>query len=184
MFGLDHAMAPDAVFGSALVQWRKLLNLLLAVFLAQAGQDDFLWRLNNDGVFSVVSLSDLVSESMEIAWQPTMIRRLNVLWKLKILLKIKIFAWRMFTFRLPSKDMLIRRGIANISSNQNCVFCNCHPESMNYLFYLCQFSKAMWERIYIWLGDDVYFSIEDLMNFDSIQEKVKNVFVRENINNI
>ncbi|XP_058732743.1 uncharacterized protein LOC131604312 [Vicia villosa] len=113
-----------------------------------------------------------------------MVSLLKVMWKLKVPPKIKIFVWWLIISRMPTKDQLISRGVTNISTNHIIEFCRIHPETLNHLFFLCQVLKMIWGWILSWLGDGIHLTIEELMDFGSIQEKVKNANVRNKINTI
>ncbi|XP_058732811.1 uncharacterized protein LOC131604383 [Vicia villosa] len=96
--------------------------------------------------------------------------------------RIKVFTWRFIIDRLPTKYLLIMRGFDNISQSPLCEFCRNYTESINHMFYLCNVSKVLWERIFVWLGDDLPFTLEEFQNFGVIQEKVKNAKDRRKIN--
>ncbi|XP_058734014.1 uncharacterized protein LOC131605705 [Vicia villosa] len=182
LFGSVFNPVQGTAGGSMLVQWQLLQEMLLSVSLDPAAEDSFVWQQKLDGDFMVVSVTDLISEQKESAWHPAIIRRLKITWKMNIPLKIRVFAWVMFISKLPSKDLLARRGMSNNSFNLNCVLCESHEESLNHLFFLCQTSKAVWEKIYMWLGDNINFSLEEFMCFDVIQEKVRNISTRDIVN--
>ncbi|XP_058746285.1 uncharacterized protein LOC131619176 [Vicia villosa] len=126
----------------------------------------------------------MLSRAKDSAWQPPTVGMLNVMWKLSIPPKIPIFSWRLFTARLPLKDFLLSRGVVNITSNPLCVFCGNHPETLIHLFFLCHVSKTMWSRVFLWLGDEKTFSLEEFMDFGTLQIKVKSHNDRRKINTI
>lgn len=45
----------------------------------------------------------------------------ELIWKMEVLFKIKAFGWRLFMNRLPTKYLLVYKGINLTSSNLNCV---------------------------------------------------------------
>lgn len=89
--------------------------------------------------------------------------------------------WRFFSLRLPSKDLMLLRGVT-LSSNSLCELCGDHPEMLHFLFFLCQVSKNLQERIYRWVGEDISFSVEEFLDYGLLQEKVKADKVRMKIN--
>lgn len=97
--------------------------------------------------------------------------------------KIKVLAWRFFTSRLPSKDLLLLREVT-LSTNSLCEFYGNHPKTLLHLFFLCQVSKNLWERIYRWIGEDISFSFEEFLDFDLLQDKVNAERARMKTNTI
>ncbi|XP_058759622.1 uncharacterized protein LOC131632923 [Vicia villosa] len=172
--------ASSAAFG---FQWQQLNSLLAAVRFSSSGEDNFEWFPNLTGTFSMASVSQMSAAVKCCAWQPQTISLLKISWKLSLPLRIQIFAWRFFTSRLPTKDALISRGVVNIP-NQWCVFYGNVPESLPHIFFSCHVSLKVWERIFVWLGEEVLFSFEEFLEFDVVQEKVKAVNVRVKINTI
>lgn len=105
--------------------------------------DDFVWRLNMDGNFSVASVAEARAEFKDTSWLPQTINKLKVLRKMELPPKIKILAWRKFIDRIPTKDLLIITGVLNIPSNPLCEFCNNCLESSIHLFSTCHVSKGI-----------------------------------------
>ena len=69
-----------------LVMWNALLGRLAMVQLSQ-GPDEFRWNLNANGKFSVDSMYRALSHS------DIPVNSNKKIWKMKIPLKLKIFAW-------------------------------------------------------------------------------------------
>jgi hypothetical protein len=84
---------PDMTFrrdlsGPRLAAWNALLLHLANVHL-QIGHDEFRWNLHENGKFSVASLYNaLIHPDVPLDKNDN-----NMLWKLKIPLRIKVFAW-------------------------------------------------------------------------------------------
>ncbi|XP_058755548.1 uncharacterized protein LOC131628736 [Vicia villosa] len=76
---------------------------------------------------------------------------LEMMWKMEVPFKIKAFAWRFFVNRLPTKDLLVYRGINFPTSNLNCVFCNMHLEDKDHMFFKCDVIKVVWKEIDMWV---------------------------------
>ncbi|XP_058740907.1 uncharacterized protein LOC131613238 [Vicia villosa] len=162
---------------------RDLKALLQGVVSDNLVPDEFRWNLTTNGDFKVSSVSLLVSNAKELAWSLPIINMLDIIWKITIPAKIKIFTWRFFINRLPLKVQLANRGVSNLTSI-DCIFCSTHPESLDHLFYQCHVTKAVWKRIYTWLGEEVKISLEEFKNFGSIQEKEKNINIKATLNTI
>ncbi|XP_058774257.1 uncharacterized protein LOC131648523 [Vicia villosa] len=161
--------------------WNQFCAKLDSFTPSKLENGTFLWCINLEKEFSVASISNIVSVSKSFAWAPYLFNLLKVMWELKIPPKLKVFAWRFFIERLPSKDQLMKRGV-NTFTNTDCVFCGNHPENFSHLFFNCQVVKEIWKHIYGWLGIMVELNGEEFMDFGAIQEKVKKANHRVNIN--
>ncbi|XP_058767209.1 uncharacterized protein LOC131640851 [Vicia villosa] len=165
------------------LQVRELKVLLKGIVPNNTEEDNFHWKLNPNGVFSVASVSNLVANAKDMAWSTNVINLLEAMWKAKIPKKVKIFCWRFFIDRLLLKDLLAHRGVSNFNS-MDCLFCSNHPESSEHLFFQCQVSKVVWENIYTWLGDDLEFTLDEFKTFGYIEEKVRKSNTRVKLNSI
>ena len=88
-------------------------------------RDEFKWKLDQTGVFSVKShYLGLINQNI-----PNLNKRI---WKLKAPLKIKIFLWYLRRGVVLTKDNLAKR---NSQGNQQCCFCH-ENEIIQYLFFL------------------------------------------------
>ena len=68
--------------GNKLTEWNSLVTRVANINLQQ-GQDVFVWRLHKNGIFSVSSMYKFfVSNGIKVS---------QLVWRLKIPLKIKIF---------------------------------------------------------------------------------------------
>ncbi|XP_058775262.1 uncharacterized protein LOC131649520 [Vicia villosa] len=191
-FGLDgldilnsfssHSVQNDNILDIAL-PLRELKESLESINPTNLEHDVFQWKLNPTGVFSVASVSSLVSNAKDNAWPINTIKLLETMWKTKVPKKVHIFSWRFFVDRLPLKDLLLHRGVSNLDS-LDCVFCSNHPESSEHLFFHCNVSKAVWEKIFNWLGNDLEFNLEEFKTFGCIQQKVKKHNIRAKLSSI
>ncbi|XP_058775531.1 uncharacterized protein LOC131649790 [Vicia villosa] len=168
------------VIGEELRELKTMIQGIVPNILAT---DDFHWNLTSNGVFTLSSVSHLVSNAKDLAWPSPIIKMLDVIWKTTIPAKIKIFSWRFLINRLPLKVQLVNRGVPILTSI-DCPFCSNQPETLDHLFYQCHVTKVVWNRIYMWLGNDVNLSHEDFKNFGSIQEKVKKTNIKVTLNTI
>ena len=69
---------------------------------------------------------------------------------MKIPLKNKVFAWYLRRGVILTKDNLAKR---NWHGSKRCVFCH-KDETINHLFFECQFSGSIWSIIQI--GSSIY----------------------------
>jgi hypothetical protein len=72
------------------------------------------------------------------------------IWKLRIPLKTKVFAWYLRRGVILTKDNLAKR---NWRGSKRCVFCQ-EDETIKHLFFQCRFAKAIWSIIQI--GSSLY----------------------------
>ena len=70
------------------------------------------------------------------------------IWKMKIPLKNKIFAWYLRRGVILTKDNLIKR---NWHGSTQCVFCP-HDETIKHLFFHCKLARSIWSVIQIALA--------------------------------
>lgn len=66
--------------------------------------------------------------------------------------KVLILAWKTIIHRLPTHDLLIRRGIISNTYERCCVLCFGVDESVDHLFCCCGVTQKVWSAILDWLG--------------------------------
>lgn len=110
------------------------------------------------------------------AYQPP--RPFVWLWKIKCVMKIKVFAWLLFRDRLNIHDMLDRRHCAKEDDDLTCVLCNGgHRETRLHLFFTCSFSVRCWQHLGIVLNPNVdFFQMVVLAQLQSGQKDFLEIF--------
>jgi hypothetical protein len=131
------------VVGPRLTSWNELLQRLAPIQLVQ-GKDIFRWELTKNGLFSVKSMYEALKKPV----QPILNNK--SIWKLRIPLKTKVFAWYLRRGVILTKDNLAKR---NWHGCKRCVFCH-EDETIKHLFFQCQFARAIWSIIQI--GSSLY----------------------------
>lgn len=106
-----------------------------------------MWEEGSDGSFSVSSNCRILN----CRWIPNgLIERydsaMEKVWKMEVPYKIKVFGWRCFINRLPTRDLLVSRGINSISTI-NCMYCGINPESSLHSLLECCSSVLVWKDI-------------------------------------
>ena len=129
--------------GPRLASWNELLQRLASVHLSQ-GPDEFRWSLTKNKKFSVDSMYKALIQPT----QPILDNK--SIWKMKIPLKTKVFAWYLRRGVILTKDNLAKR---NWHGCKKCVFCHQH-ETIKHLFFQCQFVRSIWSIIQI--GSSLY----------------------------
>jgi hypothetical protein len=90
-----------SLVGNNLQAWHHLVTKLLNVQLTDQ-RDHFIWSLKQNGLFTIRSMYNSL-----IAQLPA--PRKNVIWKLKLPLKVKFFVWYLQKRVVLTKDNLARR---------------------------------------------------------------------------
>lgn len=71
----------------------------------------------------------------------------RLVWKSKVTLRIKFFAWLVCLDRLNTKSMLVRRHL-NVQPNCLCVLCfDGEEETIEHLFFGCVFAARCWAKL-------------------------------------
>ncbi|KAF1866509.1 hypothetical protein Lal_00017892 [Lupinus albus] len=100
------------------------------------------WKFDKSKVYSVQSAYKAITH--HIPQQNLTLPYPNLLWKSNAPLKVLTFAWRLFQDIIPTKDVLLKRGIPlNNGGDLHCVFCNDNPETANHLFSSCKLSYSV-----------------------------------------
>lgn len=69
---------------------------------------------------------------------------LNRIWKLKMLPKIKLFAWKLIRAKIPTIGYLKDIGL---DIDTECPFCNDDNEDIDHLFKNCRLTQQIWNNI-------------------------------------
>ena len=72
----------------------------------------------------------------------------KTLWKLKMLLKIKIFMWYLIKGVVLTKDNLAKR---NLEWNLKCSLCS-NLESIHHFLFDCCYARFIWRLVYFKFG--------------------------------
>ena len=138
-----HVTFRKDLIGSRLASWTELLQRLALVNPTE-GADKFRWNLQKTGKFTVDSMYKALT-------QPTMpVDNNKKLWRMKIPLKNKVFAWYLHRGAILTKDNLAKR---NWHGSKKCVFCD-KDETIKHLFFECKFANSIWSIIQI--GSTLY----------------------------
>jgi len=122
--------------GHNLYLWHDLVGRISHVQLNN-NADAFRWNLTQAGTFTVSSMYNALISNGNVQFD-------KHLWKLKMLLKIKIFMWYLKRGVILTKDNLIRR---NWNGNKLCCFCS-SDETIRHLFFDCHVAKFLWRVVH------------------------------------
>ncbi|XP_058783214.1 uncharacterized protein LOC131657880 [Vicia villosa] len=131
----------------------ELLEILGEFRPVMGGEDTIKWWPSADGCFSVSSCYSLLRDrQLEEVVEAHTMEAINRTWDTAVPSKIKVFGWRFFLNRLPSKDQLERRNIINRVEDKLCVFCSVVNEDLAHMGFLCFFAAKVWDRVAVWLN--------------------------------
>jgi hypothetical protein len=147
------------------LRWRRslfvwelnLLNellLLINTFRPSEVVDRWVWRAEQDEIFTVKSAYNIVSSLLLPREAPVPDQELifKVIWKSPAPSKVAGFAWLVLRNRVPTRQNLYRRQVIRNDGETCCVFCGDRMESEAHLFLYCRFVLQIWERVFAWLG--------------------------------
>jgi hypothetical protein len=125
------------LIGPKLVAWNEMIPQIANITLTQE-PDEFRWNLVPSGQFLV--------KSHYLALIHSDVPNLNKrLWKLKVLLKIKIFLWYLWRGVVLTKDNLAK---CNWQCSVLCCFCH-KDETIHHLFFDCPLARSIWSIIQV-----------------------------------
>nr|GFA50517.1 RNA-directed DNA polymerase, eukaryota [Tanacetum cinerariifolium] len=119
-----------------------LLQNLIGPMILTNLEDRWVWDLNGEGVFLVKDLRNLLDESF-LPKDSTATR-----WVKSILIKINVFAWKVYLDWLPTRLNLIRRGVQVPSLS--CPVCNVAYKDMSHLLFSCDLSNDVVRLVCHW----------------------------------
>ncbi|KAI5440932.1 hypothetical protein KIW84_010413 [Lathyrus oleraceus] len=115
--------------------------------------DYFIWPYGSDKSFTLKFCYDqLIQAAGLVELDSDLKSALSFLWKMSIPLKVKIFGWRLFLDRLPTRSNLAIRNVINNIHDKVCVFCFRFDKDINHLFVSCPRILLVWKNIGKWDG--------------------------------
>ncbi|GJZ05701.1 RNA-directed DNA polymerase, eukaryota, reverse transcriptase zinc-binding domain protein [Tanacetum coccineum] len=112
-----------------------LFNSCLADLIIPQMLNRWFWSLEGLGEFTVKSTRILINDSFHSNGD------VPARWVKLVLIKINIFAWRVFLVKLPTRLNLSLRGVEIPSIL--CPICNVAPESSSHLFFTCPLARLL-----------------------------------------
>lgn len=71
-------------------------------------------------------------------------------WNNWVPIKINVFNWKLSMNRLPTRSLLVTRGI--IPATMECVNCGFNIETINHVFFSCPMASDLWSLCGRWCG--------------------------------
>ncbi|XP_058776004.1 uncharacterized protein LOC131650310 [Vicia villosa] len=130
------------------------------------GRDMVGWTFNSEEDFSVASCYALYACFCIPLGPPNRYdEALGLVWKAEVPFKIKTFGWRLLVNRLPTKDLLMYKGISFPLNSLKCILCDLDMENQDHTFFNCKVSKKVWREITNWVGKSDSEKKECFSNF-------------------
>lgn len=100
----------------------------------------------------------------------TVAQPFKLIWESKCVMKLKVFAWLLFTDRLNTKDMLRRTHYNVVNNDFDCVLRSVRiVETLKHLFFTCSFSTSCWQILGIqWQQNLVFWIWLCMLNMFSV----------------
>ncbi|XP_058786069.1 uncharacterized protein LOC131660769 [Vicia villosa] len=144
----------------------KLKDRLEAFQGWKQGKDVVVWTDNVRIKFSVSSCYELYGKIHSPFGPPNKYdEAFRILWKMEVLYKIKIFGWRLFLDKLPTKDGLVYRGMSFSLDNLKFTLYGIEFENRDHFFFSYLMVKKFWGEVAFWVGKRVSLENECLPNF-------------------
>lgn len=125
------------------VEWDTFINNLNEGGIRLTNfEDSLVWSWDNvEGKVSVKKAYEVVSAHLSC---PDHKWWFSLLWRWRLLLKLKVFGWLVLQNRLLTGDNLIKRGYYDPFV---CPLCQIVEETINHLFISCTFAQEVWSYI-------------------------------------
>ncbi|GKU89382.1 hypothetical protein SLEP1_g3524 [Rubroshorea leprosula] len=139
-------------------------QLVLSIPLSwRSLEDDWVWQHTREGCYSVKSGYHVACHSHQNPQQPSSSAgefRGQILWRLELPERIKVFLWSAYRDILPTKENLRKR---RVDIDNYCPVCGEMAETGVHVLKDCQFARA------VWLGSQLNLRVAD-MQVDSFAE--------------
>ena len=109
--------------------------------------DEWVWMTDSSGQFSTKSAYNAMREASLDGIEDTAFAEL---WKLKVLNKILVFAWRLLRDRLPTRRNIHRRQVE--INDRRYLFCNSMEEDTGHMFFHCSKISPLWWESLSWVN--------------------------------
>lgn len=129
-----------AIIGDNLKAWHEIVANVVDINL-RGQKDRFTWDASKNGTFTVNSMYKKLMFG-------NVIPRQSFIWKLRLLLKIKIFLWYLKEGVILTKDNLAKR---RWKGSLRCCFCRSH-EIIQHLFFDCPMVRYVWSVVHFTFG--------------------------------
>ncbi|KAF5185846.1 hypothetical protein FRX31_024566 [Thalictrum thalictroides] len=120
--------------------------VILETVMINDEEDRWRWKGQHGGDFSVAAFYEDLTKENGTENFPS-----QIVWKVSVPYKVKVFMWCLIWGRLLTTDRLRRLGM--IIPNR-CTLCKIEEETVEHLFQTCSFTKLVWEAFLNGVGMD------------------------------
>jgi hypothetical protein len=131
--------------------------------------DAWTCAIGDDGEYTVKAGYNFLSSNFlpEMEVNENISRVLKTQWLSLAPSKVMVFSWQLILQRLPTRVNLFRRGIPDLITNPNCVWCPGERETEVHLFGTCSFALSVWSEIGKWFGLQLAHPLDLCSSFES-----------------
>ncbi|GKA37635.1 RNA-directed DNA polymerase, eukaryota [Tanacetum coccineum] len=129
--------------GAEGVQLEEVSKLIDSIELVEE-QDKWVWNLEGDGEFMVVSARRFIDEGL------SEMEGVQTRWVKLVPIKVNVFAWRLALNKLPTWFNMSSRGLEIPSIV--CPVCNVGADTVDHLFFSCSVASSIMAKILGWWG--------------------------------
>ncbi|MCH81376.1 ribonuclease H protein [Trifolium medium] len=143
-------------------------RILQTPLFASVRADTLVWKMENDGIYSVRSAYKNRFISTGLQHQHGIIGGWNLIRRAKISPKVKNLLWRIGRNILPTRMKLNSRGV---QCPVNCAMCSEENEDSNHVLFRCPKSIQSWQQAGLWMHMSAGFN-DSKENLLSILERL------------
>ena len=124
------------------------IQVILNIRISPTIAPDLLgWHYNDSGLYTVKSgywlATHMPGNEPNVTPSPGLHAFKTSIWRMKTTPKIQHFLWRILSNALAAGTVLVRR---NITTNSLCKRCNRAEETIEHLFFYCEYVQEIWRR--------------------------------------
>lgn len=121
--------------------------ILKVPLLNDIDEDQVIWKLNRNGLYSVRSAYHLCVEKLICANHLKVQGDWSLIWQLKVPSRVKNCLWRACRDVLPTRICLQGKGV---QCPMTCVCCEAAVKNSFHLFFTCGLSMQCWKKAGLW----------------------------------
>ncbi|GKV05161.1 hypothetical protein SLEP1_g17203 [Rubroshorea leprosula] len=125
---------------------QELCSMLEGIKLTQGKEDNWMWKHNSKGSYTVRSAYNIINQNQESRQDA----QYKLIWDNKLPLKISAFAWKALQNRISTKDNLLKRGLIEDNTEAKCILCGEKVETSTHILFSCPISWKIWCLCYDW----------------------------------
>jgi len=117
------------------------------VLLNREGEDKRIWKFSQQGHYTVKSAYRYAMETLVDNEEYRIPGEWNIIWKMKLPQRVKVFLWRALRGVLPTRMRLQDKGVPCTDS---CPHCETNYENDWHVFIGCEEAKKVWQAAGLW----------------------------------